>query len=322
MTLRLILVTGGLLFGIGTSSAESHPAWWRYASPEATALVGIQWEHLRSSPFADAIRGELSGDGGLGFPNLDCLKEARQILISSPAVLAMAAGNFPAATIREQAARKGLKRMLYREVEIWVTPGKDTLSIASMSDQLVLLGRVKNLQDAIDRSQLENVDRGISPLLARAAHYAQDDLWVVAARLPDPLAERFVPIDAEADGFEGAVSLEGGLRMGAVFNTSSEEAADQLVETLKGMLVSLPLVTRGIEIRIDQNNVTLSMAVGAQELAAGLKTSAPAVAKAAPKAEPKPESISPQPMAAPKPAGPQMIRIFGLDEGPREIVMR
>jgi hypothetical protein len=317
MTWRLILVIGGLLFGIGTSSAESHPAWWRYASPEATALVGIQWEHLRSSPFADAITGELTGDGSLGFPDLDCLKEARQILISSAPVLAMAAGNFPAATVREQAARKGLKQTLYREIEIWVTPGKDTLSIASMNDQLVLLGRVKNLQDAIDRSLLQNVDRANSPLLARAAHYAQDDLWVVAARLPDPLAERFVPIDAEADGFEGAVSLEGGLRMGAVFNSSSEEAADQLVETLKGMLVSLPVVTQGIEIRIDQNNVTLSMAVSEQQLAAALKTTAPVVAKAAP----KPEPISPQPMAAP-PAGPQIIRIFGLDEGPREIVMR
>ena len=178
MTLRLYLVTCIALFGVETASAESHPAWWRYASPDATALVGIQWEHLRTSPFAGAVSGELSGDDGLGFPDLDCLKEARQIVISSPALLAMAAGNFPAAAIREQATRKGLKRALYHEVEIWVTPGKETLSIAHMSDQLLLLGRLKNLQDAIDRSLLEEANRGFSPLLARAAHYAQDDLWV------------------------------------------------------------------------------------------------------------------------------------------------
>ena len=79
---------------------------------------------------------------------------------------------------------------------------------------------------------------------------------MVAARLPDPLADRFIPIDAEAEGFEGGVSLEGGLKLKAVFTTSSEEAADQLVETLKGMLVSLPVATRGIEIRIDQNTVS------------------------------------------------------------------
>src|SRR5689334_8762014 len=139
MTSRRYLVTCVLLFGIGRASAESHPAWWRYASPEATALVGIQWDHLRSSPFADAISGELRGEDGLGFPDLECLKQARQILISSPVLLAMATGDFAALTLREQAIRKGLKRALYHEVEIWVTPGKETLSIARMSDQLVLL---------------------------------------------------------------------------------------------------------------------------------------------------------------------------------------
>jgi hypothetical protein len=58
--------------------------------------------------------------------------------------------------------------------------------------------------------------------------------------------------------------------------------------------------------------VTLSMAISEQELDAGLKSSTTAVAKTEPKA---------QPVAA-KPAGPQIIRIYGLDEGTREIVMR
>jgi hypothetical protein len=219
----------------------------------------------------------------------------------------MAAGNFPASTIRQQGAKKGLKKTLYREVEIWVTPGKDTLSIARMNDQLVLLGRLKNLQDAIDRSLLEEANRGNSPLLARAAHYAQDDLWVVADRLPDPLAGRFVPIEAEAEGFEGGVSLEGGLRMGAVLSASSEEAATQLAETLKQMVLSLPPVARGIQVSIDQQSVTLALAVSQEQLLAGLRTKTTKTVSAH---EP------------PKPAGPQIIRIFGLDDGPREIVMR
>ncbi len=321
MTSRRILAATGLLFGIflstRTASAESHPAWWRYASPEATALVGIEWDHLRSSPFADAIEGELNGDGGLGFPDLDCLKDARQILISSPVLLAAVAGDFPAATLREQATRKGLKRTLYREIEIWVTPGKDTLSIARMSDQLALLGRVKNLQDAIDRSLLEESDRANSPLLARASHYSQDDLWVVAVRLPDSLAGRFVPIEAEADGFEGGVSLgsgDAGLRLRATLSAASEEAATPLAESLKQMVASLPPMAQGIQINIDQTYVTLALAVTEKQLLAGLKAAnAPTVAAAtpAPVAKSEPE----------KPAGPQMIRIFGLDDGPREIVL-
>ena len=291
------------------TSAESHPAWWRFASPEATALVGIEWEHLRSSPFADAISGELSGDDGLGFPDLDCLKEARQILISSPQLLAAATGNFPETGLREQARRKGLKRTVYREVEIWVTPGKNTLSIARMSDQLALVGRVKTLQDAIDRSLLEETERGYSPLLARAAHYAQEDLWVVAARLPDPLAGRFVPIDAEAEGFEGAVSVQGGLHLRAVLGAESESAATNLGDILRQMILSLPPIARGIEVTVNQTEVTLGMALSPEQLVAGLRTSTPP-----PPAKPQPAPV--------KPAGPQVIRIFGLDDGPREIVMR
>jgi hypothetical protein len=42
----------------------------------------------------------------------------------------------------------------------------------------------------------------------------------------------------------------------------------------------------------------------------------PVVAKAEPKPEPKPEPV------AAKPAEPKVIRIYGLDEGTREIVMR
>jgi hypothetical protein len=321
MTLWRHLVSSGLLLGIllipRNASAESHPAWWRYASPDATALVGIQWEHLRSSPFADAISGELGGDGGLGFPDLDCLKDARQILISSPVLLAAATGEFSTAILREQATRKGLKRVLYRDVEIWVTPGKDTLSIARMSDQLALLGRVKSLQDAIDRSLLEESDRPNSPLLARASHYSQDDLWVVSARLPDPLAERFVPIEAEADGFEGGVSLGGGgagLRLRAVLSASSEETAAPLAESLKQMVVSLPPVAQGIQVNIDQTYVTLALALTEEQLLAGLKAAGETKVAAVTPAVAKPEPA--------KPAGPQVIRIFGLDDGPREIVLR
>lgn len=297
-----------LLIGIGTASAESHPAWWRYASPEATALVGIRWDNLRSSPFAEAIEDELTGVDGLGFPQLDCLKDARQILISSPALLAMVAGTFSADMLRDQATQKGLKWAAYRDVTIWVTPGKNTLSIARISDQLALVGRVKDLRDAIDRNLVEvtgaQAERVYSPLLGRAAHYAQDDLWVVATHLPDPLADHFVPIDAEADGFEGSVSLGNGLRLSAVFSAGTEEGAAQLAAELQQMLATLPPLAQGTQVGIDGNYATLSLAITEQQLVAGLRT----------KQKPPPDP--------PKPTGPQVIHIYGLDNGPREIVVR
>jgi hypothetical protein len=75
---------------------------------------------------------------------------------------------------------------------------------------------------------------------------------------------------------------------------------------LKESIAMLPPMARGIQVNIVQNSVTLGMAISQEQLAAGLRTTT-AVAK--------PEVV------APKTTGPQVIRIFGLDSGPREIVV-
>src|SRR5258708_16217536 len=117
MTMRLSAL---ILAMAALASAESHPSWWTYASPEATALVGIHWETVRDSPFGEAIGGEFSADGSLRFPDLVCLREAQQVLLSSPALLAILSGNFPAAQLREQALRAGMKASIYRGGALWM----------------------------------------------------------------------------------------------------------------------------------------------------------------------------------------------------------
>ena len=286
--------------------AESHPSWWNFASPEATALVGIHWENLRQSPFVDAVSAELSSTGSLGFPDLPCLSDAKQFLISSPELLAIAAGMFPAETVRSQAPLKGLKQANYHGVPLWISPGKTTLSVAVISDQILLLGLRKTLEAAIDRNLLET-GRQYSPLLARAGRFSQtQDLWIVATQLPDPLASLFVPIDIEARGFEGGISVRDGLQLDATLNAASDDAAKSAAENLKQSIATLPGVARGLQVTVASRNVLLALQVSRNELTASLRQ-APAPAPAVP--EP------------PKPAGPQIIRIFGLDEGPREIVL-
>src|SRR5262249_56080793 len=89
-----------ILLGAGLAAAESHPSWWGLASPDATAIVGIRWEALERSAFGPAIEAELSGS--LGFPQLPILRQARQILISSPGLVALATGPFPPVPFRPQ----------------------------------------------------------------------------------------------------------------------------------------------------------------------------------------------------------------------------
>jgi hypothetical protein len=337
---RLLDVRALFLFLTATSFlfAESHPSWWTYASPEATALVGIQWDRLRHSLFAEAIADELAPTGSLRFPDLACLRDARQIIVSSPALLAMVTGNFPAPILREQTTRAGMKPASYRGVTLWIAADPESLGVAVISDGLLLLGSRRTLESALDRTQ-PDAQKHYSPLLARAAHFAQTaDLWVVATRLPDPLASLFVPIEADAKGFEGLLSVGDGLYINAVIDAGSEKGAAEVVGALRGSTSSLPAVLRGLQIETDKSNVTLTLKVSRDQLAAGLRGApepavapipvpvttppvvaiAPVVFTVAPPVPPVPDPPKPEPRPA---APPEVIRITGLDDGPRVIVL-
>jgi hypothetical protein len=313
------------------ASAQSHPSWWTYASPEATALVGIDWQTVRTSPFADPIEAELWGD--LGFPDLPCLHNARQILISSPDFLALISGNFPAAAMRDQAAKKGLKAMTYRNIDMWFATEKGALSIARFSDQLAMIGDQKVLQAAVDRSMSDS--KNYSPLLARAAQFAQKDLWVIASRLPDDLANRFVPLDTEAQSFEGSVSVRNGLEMEAILSAASPQQATASAAKLRQTIPTLPAIARGLQVSAEDDAIFLSLAASREQIIAALRRPDPVPTPvetirmetpkgvqqiAIEKPEPSVEKSVEKPVEKPV-EKLQVIRIFGLDDGPREIVL-
>ena len=128
---------GILLLGLIAASlamGESSPRAWNYVAPDASALVGIEWQHLRESFLADAVESELSSSGQLDFPDLDCLWDAREILLAGPDLLAVASGSLPAANVATQAARLGMKPTDYDGVRLWIAPGKDRRSLAQVSD--------------------------------------------------------------------------------------------------------------------------------------------------------------------------------------------
>jgi hypothetical protein len=307
---------------------QSHPSWWTLASPEATAIVGIHWDNLKQSVFAGPIAAELSSTGSLGFPDLPCLKDATQMLISSPALLAVATGPFSPKTVSVEAVAVHMKATVYNNVVMWISPGK-TLSVAQLSDQLLLIGSRKTLETAIDRFEetrdTAETARHYSPLLARAARYQSKDLWVVATQLPDPLASLFVPIETETKTFEGSVSVRDGLHLEATIDAGSEDAAAAVGETLRSSISTLPAVAHDLRVTVDAQRVLLALEVTQQHFDSGLREPVAAPAPvASPSAITPPAAIplpTPAVAEAPKPASPQIIRIFGLDEGPREIVL-
>ncbi|HTD42713.1 MAG TPA: hypothetical protein VK687_00980 [Bryobacteraceae bacterium] len=298
-SLLLMLATAEITAG------QSHPSWWNYVSPDATALVGIQWEQLRNSILADAVGAELSSGGSLGFPDLPCLNEGRQILISYPELLAIATGSFPAAATREQAVRIGLKPVTYRGVDLWVA-SNNSLSVAHVSDTLLLIGQRKTLEAAIGGSLSDSI-RSYSPLLARGARLSQDwDLWIATSRMPNPLASVFVPLEIAADAFEGGVTARDSLQLGAAYQMGSAQQATAAAEKLRQAIPSFPWVAQALEVQAEDDAVLLTLYVGPEQLAASLRPPDPV-----PEAPP-PESVV---------NGPRVIRIYGLDGGPRETVL-
>jgi hypothetical protein len=171
----------------------------------------------------------------------------------------------------------------------------------------VLVGARKTLEAAIDRSLSESA-RLYSALLPRAARFAQADLWVVASQLPDPLAGVFVPLDTPARAFEGGVTVQNGLQIDALLDAGSPDAAAAAAENLRQSAPAWPSIARAMQIAVSERSVSLTLAATADQLAASLRqTSLPAASVPSPEPE--------------KPAGPQVIRIYGLDEGPREITL-
>ncbi|MBX9603464.1 MAG: hypothetical protein K2X35_20830 [Bryobacteraceae bacterium] len=302
------------LLGLATAiaaSAQSYPKAWSYAAPETRAVAGLNYPAVVSSPLGAAILDELD------FLDRDFLNGAQQILISSRDYLTMATGQFPEASVRRLGALKKLRPVSYRNVEVLKSPEAAGASVALISEQILLIGTWAAVQAAIDRSVSI---RGREPieLLGRAAQLAEgSDFWIIAERFPDELAAAFVPL---ADGakpitaLEAAVVLTNGLALEAALTAKDEPSAKQLLANLEEIRPALPAVAQSLSWRLDGGAVRVSLSINARQLASGLR-GATDVARAAPAAEHAAKSEPGEPAKPEK----RVIRIFGLDEGTREI---
>lgn len=288
---------------------ESYPRAWNYIAPDSSAIVGIEWQQLRESFLADALAVELSGSGRLGFPDLACLRDAREILLAGPDLLGVASGSFPAATVAAQAAGLGMRSVDYDGVRMWIAPETRPRSVAQVSDTLLLIGFRDTLEAAIDRSLL-TAERQSSPLLTRGAHLAATyDLWITAISLPDPLVSVFIPLKLESEDFDGGVSLgrslTHGLILDARYDMATREDAELSADYFREAVPGFHALLHGMNVIEDGNSVRLKLQVAPQQLAEHLRP-------------PEPEPAKPVAVAPKAPAKPQSVRIVGLDDGPRE----
>jgi len=298
-TFLLGLITTALALG------QSYPSAWKYIPPDASAIVGIEWMHLRESFLADAVRSELSSSGNLGFPDLDCLWEAKEILLAGPDLLGVASGSFQPTTVATQAVRLGMKPIDYDGVRLWIAPEKDGRSLAQVSETLLLIGWKETLESAIDGSLLMTTGRQFSPLFARGARLAANfDLWITSTALPDPLVKVFVPLEFESGDFDGGVAARNGLVLDARYSMATAEDAALSAAYFREAIPGFHPLLRALNVIEDGDSVRLKLQVSASELAEFLRP---------PKIEPVEVKVEPPP-----PSKPLHVKILGLDDGPRE----
>lgn len=260
-----------LLFAAtGLTFAQSNPSWWKYVPPDSASIVGIQWKELRGSMFAPAIATDLGPGGNFGFPDMELLRKAEQIVVSSPSMLAIEYGSFSIETLRAQAEAKGLKRVAFRPSELYVSSDPAVRSVAYISEKLVLVGDRKTLEEAVTRIASAK-EQAYSPLLSRAARYSKEDLWVVASRLPDPLASSFLPLEIEATAFEGSVSVWDGLHLVAAVERSSPMKALDFADSLAEDLASRPAMAEATEIITRDRSVLIRMDLTDEQLLSSLR---------------------------------------------------
>ncbi|MBL8293947.1 MAG: DUF3352 domain-containing protein [Bryobacterales bacterium] len=329
----------------------SHPTFWRYVHPQAKTLIGIDLRAVSQSPLWNKIAADFEKSGWkqqVSHQGLDFVKDIDQILLSSPSlpsnarqlegaavVLAMQ-GRFQLDKLRSSISAKGAKTSSYKGVPLLLQDGKTDIVLAMVSPQLLVLGDPKSLRAAIDHHETSITAMAGEPRFQRATELATlYDAWIVSDAPPaagpqSPAAQML----KDVRGFEGGISLRDGLALELNLQTDSHAKARELTD---GLRVLLQFATMGpqqdpmvrdlvqrLRIQTDDSRASFAILWKQDEVVGmvdGLKAKAVQAAFGSPNGPLPAAPTLPEPAPKP-PAGPLIVKIFGMEEGPREVVIR
>jgi hypothetical protein len=322
-------LNGFVLFA-ATAAAQSYPAAWKLAHPDAKALIGIDLRSLRESRTAQSLDGDIqqAGIGMVKVPGMDLLKEIDRIFISSPGgktanpkedtpFLIVVTGHFAPDHVRE--LLHGPHRT-YATVDIYGSPEAANMSMARLDEGTLILGDEASLHGAIDR---RNQARSTpDALLVRASTMAaHHDFWLIATMPPSafqPANMNLGRFATEIQGIDLGFSLRDGFQLELGLATKAPDTAREITELISTQLKSALAsnldeqqgadIIRKLEINSDGARVGAKIALNKEEVDRMVRT-----ARAARQNTPPPKPTPPPPDK------PNTIRIFGLDDGVREI---
>jgi hypothetical protein len=333
------LITAILLLALATCLPAQQPALltWELGHADATVLLGADIRSFRACQAGQSFNSQMqqmqtAGPMIFPFTGFQVLGDIDKIFLSSPGnktaaskenppFLLVLEGTFPEDHLR--LFRSGPIHF-YRAIKIYGPSKSTNPSLAIPDEHTILVGDEKSIRDAIDRH-----GRKIgapSPLLERAAALAaKNDMWLIARDSISNLQPAGVavsPMAAEVEGIEAGISARDGFVLELSIDTKTEGAARQLAQLLSSQMETAlatkldreqsAILMRSFRISSEGNRMALNFSLSKDELEQRMREM-----QSSPRA-----FTSPSPAPAPKSNTPRTVKIYGLDEGVREIPLQ
>jgi hypothetical protein len=320
--------------------------WARIRQTQVGAVLREKWLNVAGQPMP-------------AIPGLELLKDVDRILISSPGgstasddsaqpddgaqqpLLIAIHGHFDPAEVRQVFTRFKAKPQAYNSFQVYRPQGKQAKDMAYVlfDNETILVGDAPSVFAALDRNQFAAATPPTpapGSIAARAAEMESNyDFWLIMDA-PEILANDSVASllrggewASEAQGFEAGLNLRGGLVADITVRFSSDATAKRVTTELTRVL-NAAAKDRGVEKQVQDIAKKLKFNVEGSATKISLRLSEPELEKAAQSmaasmqagqrmAASAVSNRTPAPAPIPAPLKPAVIRIEGLDDGPREI---
>jgi hypothetical protein len=346
---KLALVVLGLTPALGLAQTASGP--WRFIPPDSKAVLNVDWGQIRSSHIVKLLREKWIDDAA--FPGSEFLDSVDdRFLISSSGknsddpdaddgLLVVVSGHFDLARVRAVLAHYRVKPQQYNSFQVYRPQGKDSKDWAFVlvDSRTILMGDSRSIFACLDRAAFPAEPPPPGSLVSRAPDMDSNyNVWAIV-NIPGAFGtNRLTELlkgsdtDTQAQALEFGLSLRDGLALDYTLTLGSNSAAKEMAGELS-RVVKLAIKDKlGDPALLDlekkmkftaQGSLTkLTVRLTPQELEKNAQLFA--ASHKSPAALQPPTGLA-QVRPAVKPAPPppppekQVIRIEGLDGGPREI---
>lgn len=330
-----------------TNSVPNDAALLRYVQPDANVLIGVNWRLVRQSGAVETLHEKLLNATASirAVPGIEFLDDIDRVLVSArssgpeaadPEVLVALGGHFELAKIRKALLTYGLKPQLFNSIQVYRPQGANgqSMAIVLLSPQTVLLGDPRSVFASLEHKTFP-IAAAANPMLARSREMdANYDIWVLGNGLHALTADRMPnffgmkELASEERGFEAGVSLRNGLKSDISMRFETEEDAKTVVAKIeevmktqakdKGVEAALAEFEKNLKITSEGPVAKVTLQMTPQELETAAVMGAKARMQAATASLSRPQAVIRINPVPPKPEK-QVIRIEGLDDGPRVI---